>query len=457
MSNNAVSGSIDIVITVNIYHHRRGADIQHLGDFLEHYISHDSLGREELQGSVDGLLFGAVSVLRIRIDLIEHEGKGIPQGRVSDADKPGISLVVLSEGLQVLVIGIQKDAGVALRQREDLTGDPSFLRQLAHILIHPVLEDGVLDGYCMDTPGVEHIAVLYSQLLNGGQDVLFLIHFPVGVYNKVYSVAVAGRSKASYYSSEEHTNFPCNRNSHHFCRPYRHRSEQRAGNYHTLLQVLCFHQIKAILVDPPLVLHGSDKHSAGAENDLLEFALPFGDPGDDLSYGVQLVVALLITPKNVNIAHLGESFGRNYMSIALGVNNCHGGLRMVTTHKEPHCLDAGNHRNCIGRCRKSVVRVGQNKVHIRALYNTNTFGTSNGIYIRVAVIQVFIGSHNAFGYCLGVYQLGLACVHIDELLVELTIGALHCVLCEVASNAWISLRRVAEPDTKTGIFSTNIN
>lgn len=349
MGNNTIGGSIDIVITVDIYHHRRGADIQHLGDLLKYYISHGGLGWEQLQGPVDGLLFGAVSVLRIRIDLIEHEGKRIPQGRIGDADEPGVSLVVLSEGLQVLVIGIQKDTGVALRQREDLAGDPSFFRQLAHILIHPVLEDGVLDGHCMDASGVEHIAVLYSQLPDGGQDVLFLIHFSVGVHYIVHPVAVAGGPEASYHPAEEHTNFPCNRNSHHFCRPYRHGSEQRSGNCHTFLQVLCFHQIKALLVDPPLMLHGSDKHSAGAENDLLEFALPFGDPGDDLPYGVQLVVALLITAEDIDITHLGEPFGRHYMSVSLRVNNCHRGLRMVATHKESHCLDAGDHRNCIGR------------------------------------------------------------------------------------------------------------
>lgn len=152
MGNNAVGGSIDIVIAVDIYHHRRGADIQHLGDFLEHYISHGGLGWEQLQGPVYGLLFGAVSVLCICIDLIKHEGEAVSECWIGNADEPGIALVVLSEGLQVLVIGIQKDAGVALRQREDLAGDPSFFRQLARILVHPVLKDRILNGYCVDAP-----------------------------------------------------------------------------------------------------------------------------------------------------------------------------------------------------------------------------------------------------------------------------------------------------------------
>ena len=47
------------------------------------------------------------------------------------------------------------------------------------------------------------------------------------------------------------------------------------------------------------MLLGSDEQSAGTENDLFEFALLFGDSSDDLSDGIQLVLALIIASEDV--------------------------------------------------------------------------------------------------------------------------------------------------------------
>lgn len=85
----------------------------------------------------------------------------------------------------------------------------------------------------------------------------------------------------------------------------------------------------------------------------------------------------------------------------------------------------------------------QNIVHIGALYNTDASGTSDGVHIGIAAVEVLVRSDDLLGSCLGVQSLELSGVHIDELLIKLSIGALHNILGKIGCNA----RRVAAPES----------
>lgn len=110
MSDDSIRRSIDIVVAVDVYHHSRRLHKLNVYDAVQSDIRKVSVYRNKLQGSLDLPVLSTVSVLGVRIDLVEHESQAVSESGAADIKQPIVSLSVLCEIGHGFAIGVKEIA-----------------------------------------------------------------------------------------------------------------------------------------------------------------------------------------------------------------------------------------------------------------------------------------------------------------------------------------------------------
>lgn len=110
MSDDSIRRSIDIVVAIDVYHHSRRLHKLDICNAVQSDIRKVSVYRNKLQGSLDLPVLSAVSVLGVRIDLVEHESQTVPERCTADIEQPVVSLSVLREIGHGFAVGVKEIA-----------------------------------------------------------------------------------------------------------------------------------------------------------------------------------------------------------------------------------------------------------------------------------------------------------------------------------------------------------